>query len=452
MTSPSSTTIGIDFGTTNTVVAVTGPDGEVGVMRLAAPDGDLAAFRSTLSFQLHPGADGRTPERVVQAGPWAIEAYVGDPLETRFIQSFKTFAASAAFTETVIDNRRYKFEDLLSAFLLRLRHHAGAAMDALPPRVIVGRPVTFAGGSPDAALALDRYDAAFARLGFSDIRYAYEPVGAAFFFARALKSAATVLVADFGGGTSDFSIVRFEPSPEGLRSTPLARSGVGVAGDAFDYRIIDQVVSPELGKGGDYRSFDKVLPIPQRYYAAFARWDQLALLRTSRDMRDIRALAKTALEPDKIDRLIEVLDDNHGHALYQAVSRLKFDLSRDEVATFAFVAGSIRIERRVDRSEFEAWIAPELSAIETAVDEAIRQSGLASDQIDRIFLTGGTSFVPAVRDIFRRRFDPRRIETGGEFESIASGLALIGREADLDLWSERRRPASAAATPERQLD
>lgn len=452
MTSPSSTTIGIDFGTTNTVVAVTGPDGEVGVVRLAAPDGDLAAFRSTLSFQLHPGADSRTPERVVQAGPWAIEAYVEDPLETRFIQSFKTFAASAAFTETVIDNRRYKFEDLLSAFLLRLRHHAGATMDALPPRVIVGRPVTFAGGSPEAALALDRYDAAFARLGFSDIRYAYEPVGAAFFFARALKSAATVLVADFGGGTSDFSIVRFEPSPEGLRSTPLARSGVGVAGDAFDYRIIDQVVSPELGKGGDYRSFDKVLPIPQRYYAAFARWDQLALLRTSRDMRDIRALAKSALEPDKIDRLIEVLDDNHGHALYQAVSRLKFDLSRSEAANFAFVAGSICIERRVDRSEFEAWIAPELAAIEAAVDEAIRQSGLASDQIDRIFLTGGTSFVPAVRDIFHRRFDPRRIETGGEFESIASGLALIGREADLDLWSERRRPASAAATHERQLD
>ena len=452
MTSPSSTTIGIDFGTTNTVVAVTGPDGEVAVLRLAAPEGDLAAFRSALSFQLLSGADGRTPERVVQAGPWAIEAYVEDPLETRFIQSFKTFAASAAFTETVIDNRRYKFEDLLSAFLLRLRHHAGAAMDALPPQVIVGRPVTFAGGSPDAALALDRYDAAFARLGFSDIRYAYEPVGAAFFFARGLKSAATVLVADFGGGTSDFSIVRFEPSPEGLRSAPLARSGVGVAGDAFDYRIIDQVVSPALGKGGDYRSFDKVLPIPQRYYAAFARWDQLALLRTSRDMRDIRALAKSALEPDKIDRLIEVLDDNHGHALYQAVSRLKFDLSRDEIATFAFVAGSIRIERRVRRSEFEAWIAPELAAIETAVDEAIRQSGLASDQIDRIFLTGGTSFVPAVRDIFRRRFDPRRIETGGEFESIASGLALIGREADLDLWSERRRPASAAATPERLLD
>src|SRR5690606_24903953 len=117
---------------------------------------------------------------------------------------------------------------------------------------------------------------------------------------QTLTTEATVLVADFGGGTSDFSIVRFEPSETGMRSQALSRSGVGVAGDAFDYRIIDNLVSPELGKGGSYRAFDKSLPIPQRYFSAFARWDQLALLRASRDMREIRALARTALEPDKI--------------------------------------------------------------------------------------------------------------------------------------------------------
>ena len=131
---PSRATIGIDFGTTNTVVALTDGHGDAVVIRFEAPGGDLATFRSTLSFQLHPGADGQTPERVVEAGPWAIEAYVEDPLDTRFIQSFKTFAASAAFTETVIDNRRYRFEDLLAAFLLRLRHHGGAQMDGLTGR------------------------------------------------------------------------------------------------------------------------------------------------------------------------------------------------------------------------------------------------------------------------------------------------------------------------------
>ena len=155
-------------------------------------------------------------------------------------------------------------------------------------------------------------------------------------------------------------------------------------------------------------------------------------------MKDIRDLARTAEEPEKVDRLIEVLDDNHGYALYQAVSQLKMDLSRDETAVFVFEAGSIRLRSSVTRVEFTAWIAPELEAIEDAVDQAIAQSGLSTGRIDRVFLTGGTSFVPAVRDIFHRRFGPAKIETGGEFESIASGLALIGRETDLDLWTERR--------------
>jgi hypothetical chaperone protein len=447
MTSVPQATIGIDFGTTNTVVSMTRGDGPATLVKFPTAGGDIFAFRSALSFHAIMGTGGRANELVTEAGPWAIEAYVEDPLETRFIQSFKTFAASAAFTETKILNKRYLFEDLLSDFLLKLKSHGGAAMEALPTRVIVGRPVTFAGGNPDEALALSRYEAGFKRLGFTDIRYAYEPVGAAFFFARQLKQDATVLVADFGGGTSDFSIVRFEraPSENGdgkLRSTALARSGVGLAGDAFDYRIIDQLVSPELGKGSLYRAFDNRLPIPQRYYTAFARWDQLALLRASKDMRDIRALERTAMEPEKIRRLIEVLDDNHGYALYRAVSALKEALSSQEEATFRFEAGSVLIEKIVKRTDFEGWIAPELKAIETAVDQALERSGLGPDGVDRVFLTGGSSFVPAVREIFVRRFGAGKIESGGEFESIASGLALIGREDDLDLWSERAAPAA----------
>lgn len=440
MTTPQPLTIGIDFGTTNSVVAAADPTTGAVLVQFAVEGGEITTFRSALSFQFHAAEGGGRPERLVEAGPWAIEAYVDDPHETRFIQSFKTFAASAAFTETRIHDRRYTFEDLLAAFLLKLRHHAGAAMADLPPRVIVGRPVTFAGSRPDEALALERYETAFRRLGFEEVRYAYEPVGAAFYFARTLQQDATVLVADFGGGTSDFSIIRFERTPDGLKSTPLARSGVGVAGDAFDYRIIDNLVSPELGKGSFYASAGKTLPAPQRYYSAFARWDQLALLRASRDMRDIRGLAATSLEPEKIERLIEVLDDNHGHALYRAVSRLKQDLSAAETAEFSFVAGNVRIEKPVRRAEFEGWIAPELTAIETALDEALaearRDADLGPEGIDRVFLTGGTSLTPAVRAMFHRRFGAERIETGGEFESIAAGLALIGLQPDVERWTQ----------------
>ncbi len=155
-------------------------------------------------------------------------------------------------------------------------------------------------------------------------------------------------------------------------------------------------------------------------------------------MKDIRDIARNAVEPEKLERLVEVLDDNHGYALYQAVSALKMALSSADDATFVFEAGSVEIETEVTRQTFEGWIAPELQAMEAAVDQALNEAGLEPDGVDRIFLTGGTSFVPAVRDIFARRFGADRIETGGEFESIASGLALIGREVDLDRWTERR--------------
>jgi len=423
--------IGIDFGTTNTVVSLVGGDGQAHLVAFPHDDGEVVAFRSALSFHAPPADPGG---RVVEAGPWAIEAYVEEPLETRFIQSFKSYAASPLFQDTRILGRRYQFEDLLSTFLLRLRSRAGSPMASLPATAIIGRPVNFAGARPDAILALTRYQTAFARLGFTDIRYAYEPVAAAFFFARRLRGEATVLVGDFGGGTSDFSLVRFDRAN---RSTALANAGVGVAGDAFDYRIIDHLVSPELGRGTRYKAFDNVVPIPNRYFTAFARWEQLALLRASRDMRDIRGLLRSSLEPHKIARLVEILDDNHGYRLYQAVSRLKETLSLASSATFQFEAGSVRIEKPVVREEFEAWIAPELAAIEGAVDEALGRAGLGAEGIDRVFLTGGSSFVPAVRDIFARRFGEAKLESGGELVSIASGLAYIGAQPDLDRWCEQ---------------
>ncbi|MDP3746708.1 MAG: Hsp70 family protein [Phenylobacterium sp.] len=426
--------IGIDFGTTNTVVALAGADGPAHLVKFPAPEQEVFAFRSALSFHAPPE---HPSDRTVEAGPWAIEAYVEDPLETRFIQSFKSFAASESFTETQIIGRRYQFEDLLSAFLLKLRDHAGSELADLPRRVIVGRPVIFAGGAPKEELALQRYETAFQRLGFSEILYAYEPVGAAFFFARELTEDATVLVGDFGGGTSDFSIIRFSRANGEIVSTPMGRSGVGVAGDAFDYRIIDNVVSPELGKGSSYTSFGKVLPIPNRYYSTFARWDQLALMRASREMREIRKLVREAVEPEKIARLVETLDENYGYLLYRSVSRLKEALSTQERAEFAFEAGTIAIRRPVERAEFEGWIAPELALIETAVDEALADAGITAQGVDRVFLTGGSSLVPAVRDIFHRRFPAEKIETGSELESIASGLALMGRERDLTKWARR---------------
>ncbi len=427
MTDDEAPVLGVDFGTTNTVIALGRPGAPAEVVRFATPGGPAApAFRSVLSV--------REEAHAIEAGPWAIDAFLEDPEGTRLIQSFKAFAASRAFSGTSIFGRRFQFEDLLFAFLRRLLARAGDL--GRPVRTVAGRPVVFAGAAPDEALALSRYRTAFSRLGLPGLAFAYEPVGAAFFFAKRLQGAAVVLVADFGGGTSDFSLMRFSRQGARITAEPLARSGVGVAGEAFDYRIIDHAVSPRLGKGSDYLSGGKRLPAPARYYAAFARWSQLALMKGSRDMRELRQIARTALDPDGIGRFIELLEGDQGYRLYRAVSEAKEALSTAEATTLQLRAGRVEIEARITRAEFEGWISGELLSIERALDEALSAAGLGDRDVDKVFLTGGSSFVPAVRRIFLDRFGPAAIETGGEFESIATGLALIGAEPDGGGWSE----------------
>jgi len=428
--------LGVDFGTTNTVLSVLDEDGGATVVPFAAPSGPTTGFRSVLSFREHP--DPLQP-RTVEAGPWAIEEYLEDPLDTRFIQSFKSFAASPHFQSTEIHGRRYRFEDLLWSFLARLQVHGGAPLQAAPETAIIGRPVQFAGASPDPKLALERYESAFRRLGFKQLHYVYEPVGAAFYFAQRLVGAAAVLVADFGGGTSDFSVIRFDRRNGQVTSKALSHSGVSVAGDAFDYRIIDHVVSPELGKGSSYRSFDKVLPVPNRYFSAFARWSQLALLKSSRELRELKSLARTALDP-RLEAFVELIEGDHGYPLYRAISKVKEALSKGESAAFAFHAGGIDIDANIARSDFEIWIAPELVQIQQALQQALDGAGLTPSSIDQVFLTGGSSLVPAVRRLFIDQFGQDKIATGGEFESIASGLALMGN-SDLHLWGETLAPS-----------
>ncbi|WP_460449071.1 Hsp70 family protein [Alsobacter sp. SYSU BS001988] len=431
--SPGPVSIGIDFGTSNTVVALSRPGHPASVVRFRhegrhASDG--TAFISALCFWEDGGRAGKRTR--IEGGPWAVEEFLEGLSNHRFIQSFKTFAASSSFQDTRIFGARYRFEDLLHAFLSNVLGHAGVAPDG--GSVVVGRPVRFAGGAPDEALAMRRYQSAFDRLGVAAPRFVYEPVGAAFFYAQQLEKDATVLVADFGGGTSDFSVIRFEGTDGARRARPLGHAGVGVAGDTFDYRIIDKVVSPRLGKGGNYRSFDKLLSLPTHYYANFARWNQLAMMKANGDLKELRQLARAAVDPEPLERFIEIVENDLGFALYRAVSAAKIGLSSQDAVDFRFQDGGVDIAARVARADFEGWIAPDIERIAGALDEALARAGTRAEQVERVFLTGGSSFIPAIRRVFLERFGERRLTSSDQFESIASGLALIGGEPDLDRW------------------
>lgn len=410
--------IGIDFGTTNSVVAMARPDGSVVTLR--HPTGEV--FRSVLCFWA--GEDGR-PRHA--AGPEAIEAYLDDPLASRLIMSMKSYLAQGSFTETRILGRSWSLESLIGLFLRTLLAPFRDELDGA--EVTVGRPVRFVAQRDDGVLAETRLRGAFAAAGLATVAVGLEPAAAGHRFAQDLDRAATVLVADFGGGTSDFSVMRFDPGPP-RRVTALGHSGVGIAGDAFDYRIIDHVVSPRLGKGTGYSVMGgEMLPVPPAWFTSFARWNQLSMMRAPRTLRDIAEVARTAEHPERLQHLVRLIEEEAGYALYRAVAGVKAALSVEETAVLDFAHGDFALRTAIARADFEAWIAPELTRIAAAVDAALADAGMAAEAVDRVFLTGGTSLVPAVRRIFTERFGAARVVSGGEFVSVAEGLALMAHGA-----------------------
>ena len=426
--------LGLDFGTTNTVVSWAHPHAPADPVVFNFLSNRLFSFRSALTFW-NEGDDDH-PKVMSDAGPWAIQRFIELAGDCRFIQSLKSFAASRLFEQTYIYGGAWRFEDLFSRFFRELRGHAHPQLDHLPEDVLVGRPVEYAGSSrPDPKLAMQRYRAALEPFGFASIRQVYEPVAAAFFYAQSLEDSATVLVADFGGGTTDFSVIHFEVGHGELRAEALGHSGVGIAGDRFDYRLIDHVVLPQLGKGTLYRSMGKSLEMPRSCFAGFAQWHELSVMKTSRDFRDFKEVARYAEAPELVGRFVRLVESDQGYTLYKAVSDTKEALSRDEAAEFHFRGPGFEIRATVTRAQFESWIAPELEAIEEALDDVLANASIAATDVDRVFLTGGTSFVPAVRRIFERRFGADRFEAGDEFVSIANGLATIGLRDDVDAWT-----------------
>lgn len=380
-----SLSIGLDFGTTNSVATMINAQGQAEALHFSHGGEAFDAFRSVLCFwQAHDGHALRTH---TDAGPWAIDRFLELAGDCRFIQSFKTFAASPLFSDTLIYARRMQFEELLSSFFRRLRAHADKEF---PKRIVIGRPVKFAGVSPDEALAKTRYEAALRAVGFEEIHHVYEPVAAAYYFAQRLRADATILVADFGGGTSDFSIVRFTRGPSGLGYAPLAHAGVGVAGDAFDHRIVDQVIARAFGKGSEYVSWGKVLPVPNGYFSKFSRWNELSVMRHSADYRALQRLERDSLDPARIRAFLDFLDADAGYAMNRAVSAVKMQLSGADEGVLSLQVAGVDIQRRITRTEFEGWIAPELAEIGDCVDRALRDAGCSEADIDRVFLTGGS--------------------------------------------------------------
>jgi hypothetical chaperone protein len=419
--------VGIDFGTTNSALAVALPDGGAELAIFTGDGQRRSTFRSILFFEAESQPGGR-PQ--VVAGPDAVRRYIDAGGKGRLIQSMKSHLASRLFTETNVFGYTYRLADLISAIIRTLRERSEEQFGELGTTVVVGRPAHFSGATTaeDDEFALGRLRAGFQQAGFQDVQFEFEPVAAAYQYERQLDHDELVLIGDFGGGTSDFSLVRLGPSRRGRAQRDqdiLGVDGVGIAGDRFDSRIVRHLVAPHLGLGSKYRSaFDQTLPIPLWLYENLERWEHLSFLKSKQTMDLLHRLEFTAEAPERVRALIHLVNDDLGYQLYQSVERTKFRLSEEDTSSFTFSDPPVHITTSAARPQFESWIALQIEALQTCISRLMASCSVTAGDVDTVFLTGGSSFVPAVRRLFADTFGPERIRGGEELTTVARGLAL----------------------------
>jgi hypothetical chaperone protein len=424
----SHTVVGLDFGTTNSAIAVA--ERKEGAVLATFKDGarSTTSYRSILYF---PTSERGLKREAVKAlgGPDAINAYLEADTKGRLIVSIKSYLASDLFTSTGIYGRRYLLEELISIVLRNLRSAVIEQFDSPARTAVIGRPVHFAGATGDdgEALALRRLKAAAELAGFEEIVFELEPIAAAYQYERQLDHDELVLIGDFGGGTSDFTLMHLGPGRRisgNPRAGVLGTDGLPIAGDAFDSTIMMHVVAPMLGMRSHYVSLGKKLSVPIWIYSQLSSWHQMSFLKDPKTMNVLRQVKNQAEERKKIEALIYIISDNLGYELYRAVEQTKLELTKKETTTFLFEETLVNIEELVERWQFESWIQEHVDSIDSCVTRLLATCNVSAADVDSVFLTGGSSLVPLVRRMFGNKFGSDRLRSGEELTTVAKGLAL----------------------------
>lgn len=406
---------GLDFGTSNSAIGVARGH----AVALAPLEDDKTLMPSAVFFDYEAHR--------VRFGSDAISAYIGQT-EGRLMRALKTILASPLIDETTsLGRRKVPLTEVVGIFVRHLKQKAEAFVGREIPAVVHGRPVRFVDGDDQAdARAQGVLERIARESGFRHIVFVPEPIAAAWHYEQKVQGEELVLIADIGGGTSDFSVVRIGPERRGrLDRTEdiLATAGVRIGGTDFDSALNLAAVMPLLGLGT--RLVEKDLPMPNALYHELATWATINFAYTYKNERDVAALVLEACEPEKVGRLLTVLSRRLGHRVAFAVEDAKIALSAEHEAAIAldFVENGLAAE--ATRAVFEDAIRTRTDRLYRTASDCICAAGLDGAAIDTVFLTGGSSRVPAVRAAIARAAPAACLTRSSDLLSVASGLTQM---------------------------
>jgi len=409
---------GIDFGTSNSSLAI-----------LEVHTHTIVKVFSTPSLLFFPKVQQsrRLPFQYA-VGKAAIEQYVANSMEGRFMKSIKAVLPNKSFTKTRIAGKWFNAENLVALIVEHLKKQADDYLGEAVKTVVMGRPVVFSTASEKDNLAHIRLWKAAKIAGFNTIYFQMEPIAAAFTYERQLLKNELVLVGDFGGGTSDFTLMRLNPAAitaQNRQNDMLAKGGIYIGGDNFDSRIMWYRGTPHFGKGVKERFANKWLDLPGSYFTKICSWQKMNFLNSLRMRGAIERSYVFSGHDYRVKNLLTLLEHNLGYALFQQIERAKIALTQQNTGTFAFNKQGIVIEEHIDIQDFEQKIIhAEVAKINAYLTTFLQQQLPKHKAVDTVFLTGGTSMVRAIKRLFDQNFGKEKVKSGDNFTSVAKGLAF----------------------------
>jgi hypothetical chaperone protein len=414
MASQGSMRLGIDFGTSNSAIAVV-QDSKVVV--LPVEDGQMA-MPTALFF------DAETQK--VQFGRAALTAYK-QGYDGRLMRSLKSLLGSDLMDEhTEIFGKATLYQDLITFYLAELKKRAEKNLGIKITAATIGRPVQFVDDDPERdERAQNTLQAAAVNAGFKDVRFQFEPIAAALDFESQLTKEELVLVADIGGGTSDFSVIRLGPRQAKKKSRVddlLATSGIHAAGTDFDRALSLASVMPLLGLG---HVGQRGREVPRRIFFELATWHRIHLAQSAREVIAARDLDDVYADQGMHKRLMKLLTERYGHRLAADVEQAKIDGSNKSDASVTFDLNYLEadLSQTVSNAQITKTLEELLSSIVQCAQQCVAQAGVKSTDIQRLYLTGGSSALPAFQAALQGAFKGVPMVSGDLFGSVAAGLA-----------------------------